>query len=300
MMHSDFIESIRPFVDFVAHCPEVEIGLGAPRQFVRIVMKDNERRFVQPATERDLTDTMNEYVDDLISKLNNIDGFVLKENSPSCSISRVRYYAGPEKGANIVTEGNGFFGGAVLESFLGTPIESDGRLRNARIRETFLTKIFMLADLRRVSNSGKMNELVKFHSRNKYLLMTFGQKHVRNLGRVVSNPEKLPFDTVIGNYREALKEVMTKTPRSTSIVNVIMKVYGYFSERISKKEKDRFLKMVDSFRQGTVSLTSLRDTLKMWAIRFDESYIDDQAVFQPFPEDLNSVCDVVAFKRPRK
>jgi uncharacterized protein YbgA (DUF1722 family)/uncharacterized protein YbbK (DUF523 family) len=300
MMHSDFIESIRPYVDFVTHCPEVEIGLGAPRQFVRIVMRDGDRRFVQPATDSDLTDTMNEYVEDLVNKLEGIDGFVLKEGSPSCSMSRVRYYSGPEKGAPIKTEGSGFFGGAVLERFHGTPIESDGRLRNARIRETFLTKIFMLADLRQTSNSGKMHELVKFHSRNKYSIMSFGQKYLKQLGRIVSNNEGHPFETVISNYRESLNELMGKTPRSTSIVNVMMKIYGYFSDKVSKRERDTFHESVKSFRKGTTSLTSLKEILRMWGIRFDETYVEEQSIFQPFPEALNSICDVASFKRAKR
>ncbi len=300
MMHSDFIESIRPYVDFVTHCPEVEIGLGAPRQFVRIVMKNGERRFVQPATDRDLTDTVIAYVDELVHELGNIDGFVLKEGSPSCSISRVRYYSGPEKGAPIKTEGSGFFGGAVLEKFSGTPIESDGRLRNARIRETFLSKIFLLADLRRTVNSGKMHEIVKFHSRHKYLIMTFGQKYVKQLGRIVSNTEKDHFQTVVGNYRRTLNDLMTKTPRSTSIVNVMMKIYGYFSDKVSKRERETFLKRVESFRRGITSLISLKENLRMWGIRFDESYIEEQSIFQPFPEDLNSICDVASFKREKR
>ena len=44
MKQSDFIENIEPFVDFVTHCPEVGIGLGVPRQTVRIVLKGEERR----------------------------------------------------------------------------------------------------------------------------------------------------------------------------------------------------------------------------------------------------------------
>lgn len=296
MMHSQFIESIRPHVAFTTHCPEIEIGLGAPRHFVRIVMKDNDRRFVQPATGRDLTEPMNEYVESLIADLENIDGFVLKEGSPSCSINRVRYYSGPEKGAPIRTEGSGFFGGAVLESFTGTPIESDGRVRNASIRENFLTKIYMLADLRRVAETGKLHELVQFHSRNKYLIMTYGQKHLNELGKIVANPEKRQQSIIIKEYRDRFREIMDKTPRSTSVVNVIMKVYGYFSSKLTKREKDSFLKMIESFRKGSIPLTSLRENLRMWAIRFDEHYIEEQTIFQPFPEELNSICDIEAFK----
>ncbi len=296
MMHSDFIESIRPFVDFITHCPELEIGLGAPRHFVRIVLSNGNRRFVQPATERDLTDSMNAYVDDLVNNLRDIDGFVLKEGSPSCSISRVRYYAGPEKTAQIKSEGSGFFGGAVLERFQGIPIESDGRLRNASIRENFLTKIFLLADFRRTAESGKIHELVKFHSRNKYSIMTFGQKYVKQLGKIVSNPERNQFDAVVANYRDTLNELMVRTPRSTSMINVLMKIYSYFSDKVTTRERHSFLRSVESFRKGVLPLTALKETLRMWGIRFDETYVEEQSIFQPFPEELNSICDVASFK----
>jgi uncharacterized protein YbgA (DUF1722 family) len=145
-----------------------------------------------------------------------------------------------------------------------------------------------------------MHELVKFHSRHKYSIMTFGQKYVKQLGRIVSNDKKDPFEMVIANYRETLNELMQKTPRSTSIVNVMMKIYGYFSGKVSKRESDSFLERVESFRNGTSSLISLKENLRMWGIRFDESYIEGQSIFQPFPEELNSICDVSSFKRDRR
>jgi len=240
---------------------------------------------------------MNEYVSNLTAKLDGIDGFVLKEGSPSCSISRIRYYSGPEKGARIVTEGSGFLGEAVLEKFKGIPIESDGRLRNSRIRETYLTKIFLLSDLRRTMMSKRIYDLIQFHSRNKYLIMTFGQKYVKLMGRIVSNQEKKPIDEVLDDYWTMMGEVMQQTPRSTSIVNVMMHLFGYFSKDLSKKEKDTFLNKLESYRKRTASLTSLREMLKMWAIRFDESYVEEQTAFQPFPEELNSICDVVSYRR---
>ena len=299
MKQSDFIDNVQPFVDFETHCPEVEIGLGAPRQTVRIVLKGEERRFVQPATGKDLTDKMNAYVDKLVTKLENIDGFVLKAGSPSCSINRVRYYSGPEKGAPVRKEGSGIWGGKVLERFGGVPVEGDGRLRNTKFREIFLAKIFMVADFRRVRRSKRMHELVKFHSRNKYLIMTYGQKYVPQLGRVVSNPEKKRFDEVTQDYFEIMGQFMNSSPRSTSIINVMTKLYGYFSKLVSKREKEFFLKTIDSYRKGTASLTSLRETIRMWAIRFDEYYVDNQTIFQPFPEELNSICDSKAFKKQR-
>jgi uncharacterized protein YbgA (DUF1722 family)/uncharacterized protein YbbK (DUF523 family) len=296
MKHSDFIESLRPFANFVTHCPEVEIGLGVPRKFIRIVIKKGERKLIQPATKRDYTKEIIEYTDETIGNLEDIDGFVLKTDSPSCSISRVRYYESEDRKARIVTEGSGFFGGAIVEEFQGIPIESDGRLRNGRIRETFLTKVFMITDLRRVRKSRKMKELVDFHSKNKYLIMSFGQKYVSQLGKIVANPDKKSFHDVMNDYSKDLALLMNKTPRSTSMVNVMTKLYGYFSNDLSKREKDLFYKKIDSFRKGVASLTSLRELLKVWAVRFDERYVENQSVFQPFPEELNTLCDVVSFQ----
>ena len=54
----DFVRQLEPWVDFVPVCPELEIGLGVPRDPVRIVAMDGEARLVQPTTDRDVTNEM--------------------------------------------------------------------------------------------------------------------------------------------------------------------------------------------------------------------------------------------------
>lgn len=296
IINSEFIQKLEPFVEFVTHCPEVEIGLGVPRKWIRIVMEGDAKTLVQPATGADLTRKMADYIKETIPSLPAIDGFILREGSPSCSMSRVRYYAGPEKGAKVAGTGPGLFGEAVLSSFAGLPIESDGRLRNQKIREVFLTKIFAISALRGVESSGKMRELVEYHSRNKYSFMTYGQSKLKELGRIVANRDNLPFDEVIVNYRAKLLELFGTSPRSTSVINVLNKVYGYFSKSLSKVEKDRYHQQVALFRRGQTTLTSLREMLMLWGLRFDEDYITSQTFFQPFPNELNEFCKVDAFQ----
>jgi uncharacterized protein YbgA (DUF1722 family)/uncharacterized protein YbbK (DUF523 family) len=291
------VEKIKPFVDFVTHCPEVEIGLGSPRKFVRIVLDGEIKTFVQPETNGDFTQEMSDYIDQIVPTLNDLDGFILKDNSPSCSINRVRYYRGSEKGAEIGGGGPGLFGEAILREYSHLPIESDGRLRNQKIREVFLTRIFTLAAAKQVVKNKKMNDLVEFHSNNKYLLMTFSQKKLRELGQITSNQDKMLFNEVAARYLETLEKTLAVSPRSSMVVNVFSKIFGYFSKDLKADERKFFLTRLEAYRQGKISITSLRETLLLWALRFEQDYILKQTVFQPFPEELNEICKLVQYQR---
>jgi uncharacterized protein YbgA (DUF1722 family)/uncharacterized protein YbbK (DUF523 family) len=294
---SDFIESIKPFVEFNTHCPEVEIGLGAPRKFLRIVMVEEQKSFVQPATGRDFTNKMTEFIEETVPMLDNVDGFILRENSPSCSIKGVKYYKTTDQKSQIAGAGPGLFGAAIIERYGGVPIESDGRVRNERIREAFLTKLFMVASLKKVRESRNIRDLVNFHSDNKYLLMTFGQKHVSQLGRIVSNKEKDDAEFVIENYSAYLSRAITGTPRRPSISNVLSKVYGYFSRQLTTEEKKYFLGKLDAYRKGRVSLASLRETLRLWNLRYKIDYLSRQTLFEPFPHELTEMYEFSEYKK---
>jgi uncharacterized protein YbgA (DUF1722 family)/uncharacterized protein YbbK (DUF523 family) len=296
IQHSSFVDSITPYVEFQTHCPEVEIGLGAPRKWLRIVLVDGVKKFMQPATNGDFTSKMNEYIEEIIPTLNGLDGFILKKNSPSCSISNVRYYESMEKGAPVLSSGSGLFGGAVINTYGDFPIESDGRLNNHRIREAFLTKIFTLASFRKVAGSKRMKKLVDFHSTNKYLFMTFSQHKLRELGRIVANREQKSIERFMDDYTMGLHDLLSGQPRSSNVVNVLSKIYGYFSKNLSSGERRHFVQQLDTYRKGKASLTSLREILKLWSIRFEEEYILDQTLFQPFPEELNVICEATKYR----
>jgi uncharacterized protein YbgA (DUF1722 family)/uncharacterized protein YbbK (DUF523 family) len=290
------VESITPYVEFLTHCPEVEIGLGAPRKWLRIILVDDEKKFVQPATNSDFTSKMNEYIEEIIPTLQGLDGFILRKNSPSCSFSNVRYYQSMAKGSPVLSSGPGLFGGAVIDAYGDLPIESDGRLNNQRLRESFLTKIFTLASFRTVARSRRMKKLVNFHSTNKYLFMIFSQHKLRELGRIVANKEQKSIEKILDDYSKGLRDLISGQPRSSNVVNVFSKIFGYFSKNLSSGERRHFVQQLDTYRKGKASVTSLREILKLWSIRFEEDYIMDQTLFQPFPEELNVICEAIKYR----
>ena len=181
MIASAFVEKLKPFVNFTPVCPEIEIGLGVPRQPIRIVLINGKRKLVQPATGLDFTEDMEQFAEFFLNSLSEIDGFILKRGSPSSGFENVKIYPKMEK-SSPVGKGPGFFGGAVLRKFPNLAIEDELRLLNYRIREHFLTKLFTLASFRGVKKSGRIKELIRFHSENKYLLTAYNQKELRILG----------------------------------------------------------------------------------------------------------------------
>lgn len=147
-IHSAVVERLKAEVHFVTLCPEVEIGLGVPRDPIRLIKQKGEIKLVQPATGRDCTQAAADFVNSYLSGLETVDGFILKEKSPSCGTHRVKIYPGPGQ-VPLTDRGAGFFGGAVMGKFPHLPIEDEGRLNNDKIREQFLTRVFAVFRFRK-------------------------------------------------------------------------------------------------------------------------------------------------------
>jgi uncharacterized protein YbgA (DUF1722 family)/uncharacterized protein YbbK (DUF523 family) len=289
MIPSPVVKLLMPHVDFLPVCPEVEIGLGVPRDPIRIVRVGNHLRLLQPASGRDLTQKMTTFVNRFLDDVACVDGFVLKFRSPSCGMKDVKIHSGT--GPGPAGKGAGFFGGEVQRRFSGLAVEDEGRLINYRIREHFLTKIFTLAAFRAVEASKKMGDLVQFHAENKLMLMAYSQKHMRELGRLVANPTRRPPPEAIGDYRSGLEAAMVNAPRSPSCINVLMHAMGYFSKQLTRKEKAFFLDSLEDFREQRVPLSVPVGIMKSYLVRFEEPYLMQQTFFDPYPEAMLSVTD---------
>jgi uncharacterized protein YbbK (DUF523 family) len=177
----DFVNSLKPFVTYITVCPEIEIGLGVPRETLRLVSDKNQIELLQPSTGKNYTEDMMNFSEEFFSSLQEVDGFILKGRSPSCGMKDVKIYLGKEKTTGS-TKGSGLFGEAVLNKFSHLAVEEEGRLTNFRIREHFLTKLFTTFSFRQVILSNCMSQLVKFQSDNKYLLMAYYQREQKSLG----------------------------------------------------------------------------------------------------------------------
>jgi uncharacterized protein YbgA (DUF1722 family)/uncharacterized protein YbbK (DUF523 family) len=285
-----FVKRIGPYVNFKPVCPEVEIGLGVPRDPVRVISRGNETALVQPATGRNISSKMLEFANKYLQSLNDVDGFILKSRSPSCGIKDVKLFANSEDGAAI-GKTKGFFAGKVFEHFPGLAIEDEGRLKNFKIRDHFLTKLYLLADFRNVKKEKSINGLISFHSRNKFLMMAYNQKEMKILGKIVANQKKARYEETVAQYEEHLVNAFMNPPRKPSYINVLMHSLGFFSERLTSKEKAYFLDLLEDFRNDMIPITAILVVLKAWTIKYEQKYLEQQTIFEPYPKELMEISD---------
>ncbi len=289
IVNSPIVTNLMEYVDFLPVCPEVEIGLGIPRDPVRIILENGEQRLVQSVSGRDITEVMKAFCTDFLNSAGDIDGFILKYRSPSCGIKDVKVYPTAALKSAVIGKTSGYFGGAVLKEFPYLPVEDEGRLRNARIKEYFMTRIFMLAAFRNMKFEGHMRDLVAFHSENKYLLMVYSQEELKKLGAIVANKERKTFQELVSEYEEHLYSALSRPPRYTSSINVLMHAFGHFSEKLSSHEKALFFEWIQKYRSGKASLCPAINIIRSWAVRFEDQYLTNQTFFEPYPEGLMEV-----------
>jgi uncharacterized protein YbgA (DUF1722 family)/uncharacterized protein YbbK (DUF523 family) len=285
-----FIDKLRAHVEFITVCPEVEIGLGTPRAPIRIVEKNAEQTLFQPETGHFFTGKMIEFTDSYLSSLTDIDGFILKNRSPSCGPADVKIFQGFDKSA-AAYRGSGFFGGEVIKRFAQLAVEDEGRLKNFTIREHFLTKLFTRARFRLSKKEPNMAALVDFHSRHKLLLLAYNQAHYRISGRIVANHQKHPAAEVYRQYAEELSHILKSPPRFTSMINTVQHAFGWVSENLTREEKQFFLKSLENYRDERIPLSTLLHLIHAWAIRFKNEYLLSQILLAPYPQDLAEISD---------
>lgn len=287
---NELVDSLMDHAEFFTPCPEFEIGLGVPRDPIRIVRMEGTDHLVQPSTGLDVTEKMRQFCTEYLGSLDTVDAVLLKADSPSCGLETVKIHSRADR-ASVVGKGDGFFARALKERFPGIIIEDENRLRNPLIRHHFLAKAFATASLRRVGAEGGMGTLVDFHAGNKLLLMSYSQTHLSMLGRIVANHGKKSFGTVFDEYRHAFLEATAKGSRHTNIVNAMIHAFGYFKGGLSPEEKQVFLNTVDMYREGRSSLDSCLSILTSYIVRFEQPYLAQQTFFNPYPQEIRGMFE---------
>ena len=287
---SSFIERLEPHVRFRPVCPEVEIGLGTPRDPIRIYLQGEKKALYQPATRKHLTRKMNAFSRRYLEGLEEVDGFILKAKSPSCAITDAKIFSSTAAGDHAAL-GPGLFAGAALEAFGSRAFTDEAGLNDAEVRAGFLTRIFALAAFREVKRSGRIDQLARYHAQNKLLFLAFDQETMREMGRIAANHEKrTPSSEVLSLYEDALSRLLARTPSRASYVNALSHALGHLSEKITKSDKARFLDVLEEYRAGKIPLDGPLETLENWTTRFGSEYLEKQTLFRTLSEGVGG-CD---------
>ena len=289
-INDSVVRSLKDYVEFFPVCPEVEIGLGTPRDPIRLINKNNQIKLVQPTTKKDLTKKMQNFSNKFLEKLASVDGFILKNRSPSCGVFGIKVYDDIEK-PSVKFKDKGLFAKSIFHYFPNFPIEEEGRLKNREIREHFFTAIFTIAKYREYIINPTKAKLIEFHSKNKYLFMMYNQTIMKKMGILLASLSERKLEETINLYFDMLKKLFSRKPNKRSVINVHMHALGYFSKYLNSKEKAHFLSTLEKLRSQIILVSAVNTILESWMARYDQPYLSKQTFFQPFPSQLITSSD---------
>lgn len=284
----DFLtETLAQHFEWVPVCPEVEIGLGVPRESMRLVKKAGAVHLVTNQTATDHTGTMRTYATKKVRELGalGISGYVFKKGSPSCGLERVNLYN--VKGA-LISSDQGLFAKAFVEGLPRIPAEEEGRLRNPVLRENWIERVFAFARLNDLWRSKwTIGDLVDFHTRNKFSLLAHNETQYRKLGRLVADGKKMDREKLREQYDSLFLEALKTLATRKKNTNVLDHMAGYFKKQLDKASRAELAESIHAYHQGHVPITVPLTLIKHYVRVFEVAYLKDQTFLNPHPGELS-------------
>jgi uncharacterized protein YbgA (DUF1722 family)/uncharacterized protein YbbK (DUF523 family) len=290
---NDFlVDELGPLVEWVPVCPEVEVGMGVPRESVRLARGPRGRTLMLGnESQEDWTDRMEAYAARRVARLATLElsGYVLKARSPSCGMERVNLYpsADRERTRQPAKQGVGLFAAELLRALPNLPVEEEGRLTDARLRENFIERVFAYHRLRQLWRTRwTLGDLVAFHTAHKMALLAHSTDGYRALGRLVAEGKRVPRATLAARYESTFMSTLRKLATPGRHANVLNHLAGHLKDRLDAGDRRELATTIDDHRRGLVPLIVPIVLLRHHARRLEVPYLLGQTYLEPHPKEL--------------
>lgn len=274
------------YFTWVPVCPEMEVGMGVPREPIRLVGDAAAPRLMGVTSGTDHTARMREFAGRRVDELRRreLSGYILKRGSPSCGLERVKVYAGDGPPART---GTGLFARALTDALPLLPVEEEGRLNDAHLRDNFITRVFAYRRLAALRESEPPPAaVVEFHTAHKYLLLAHNPAAYARLGRLVAEVARPPRAGWLDGYGERFMRALETRATIPKHVNVLQHIMGFFKKQLSAAEKRELAGVIGDYAAGLVPLVVPITLINHYVARFEVAYVRDQIYLRPHPKEL--------------
>jgi uncharacterized protein YbgA (DUF1722 family)/uncharacterized protein YbbK (DUF523 family) len=284
--HNRYItDTLGTYFSFVPVCPEVGCGLPTPREAMRLEGDPVAPRLMTRQTRVDKTEQMVAYCSAKIKELEQEDlcGFIFKKDSPSSGLFRVKVYANGQ--AQKV--GSGLFATGMARRFPLLPMEEEGRLNDAPIRENFIERIFSYRRWKDfLEGTPTVGRLVEFHTGQKLLMMAHSPQFYRQMGVLVAHGGELPLPLLLQRYEELFMRGLAFHATVKKNTNVLQHIMGYFKKQLSADEKGELLEIIGQYHDALLPLIVPITLLRHFVNKYDQHYLKGQIYLAPHPAQL--------------
>ncbi len=277
------------YVEWVPVCPEVECGLGVPREPIRLVGAPDAPNLMTVTTGIDITDRMQSTVASRVEHLaaEDLSGFVFKNRSPSCGLYRVKVYDKAVKGSNSRAVGSGLFAAAFTHRFPLLPVEEEGRLHDSALRENFIERVFAYARWQRyVHDDGSREGLVDFHDRHRLLIRSHSPTALRKLERLIAGPKRIALPRLHTCYLELFMTALGRSATVKKHADVLVHISGVLRHKLTENERAELQEVIGRYRQCLVSLVVPITVIQHYIRHFDKPALQRQWYLHPEPDEL--------------
>jgi len=274
------------FIQFVAVCPELEVGMGVPREAVRLEGSTESPGMVGNKTGKDWTDRMNAYAEKRVRRgdLQNLSGYILKKDSPSCGMERVRVYA---PSGMPTRAGVGLYAAHLKRRFPLLPIEEERRLNDPEIRENFIERIFAYYALRKLfADRFSRGRVVEFHAAAKYLLLSHSPRHYKRLDALVAAIMSYSPAAFRDEYSRLFMEALAVKTTARKNVNVLQHILGFLKNDLPSDDKRYVIDVIEDYRNGLAPLIAPITLVRHFIRKYNIEFIADQSYLNPHPKHL--------------
>ena len=279
-------DSLTEHFQLVAFCPEVAIGMGIPRQPIRL-LRDGDG--VQAIGVRDsglnVTQPLRDYGKQVAGSLDQLCGFIFKKDSPSCGMTRVKVYN--DKGM-AERSGTGLFAREIMQADPLLPVEEEGRLNDATLCDNFITRVYVYARWKALLENGLSKAgLLDFHANHKLLALAHSNVVYRELGRLLSDLDGVNLATVADSYIDQLMQSLQQPATRKRHTNVLQHLLGYLKRDLGPAHRADLAGSIDAYRRGDYPLVVPIRLLQHYFSIYQYPYITRQVYLNPYPQSLH-------------
>lgn len=273
------------FVEWVPVCPELEVGMGVPREAVRLTGEVEAPRMVGVRSGTDHTEAMRRFAGQRARQLASLalHGYVLKKGSPSCGMERVRVYG---TGGMPSRRGRGIFAAAFMTAAPLVPVEEEGRLNDPVLRESFIERVFAYRRWLALQAAPSRGALVAFHTAHKFQILAHSPKHYRALGPLVAAQKRTRPAALVVEYGEAFMEALGVHATTAKHVNVLQHLAGFCREHLDAADRQELAAVIEDYRRFLVPLIVPLTLLRHHLERHRVTYVQGQTYLSPHPKEL--------------
>jgi uncharacterized protein YbgA (DUF1722 family)/uncharacterized protein YbbK (DUF523 family) len=284
--HDRYItDTLGTYFDFVPVCPEVGCGLPTPREAMRLEGDPAAPRLMTRKTRIDKTEQMLDYCSAKIEELARLDlcGYIFKKDSPSSGLFRVKVY----NNGQAQKVGSGLFAAVFAARFPLLPMEEEGRLNDAPLRENFIERIFSYRHWKDfLAEKPTVGRLVEFHTAHKLLMMAHSPQVYREMGVLVAHATELELSDLLQRYEELFMKGLAFHATVKKNTNVLQHIMGYFKQQLSADEKTELVDIIGQYHDCLLPLIVPITLLRHYINKYDQQYLKGQRYLAPHPAQL--------------